>query len=136
MPNADGGRERRSRDFIQSKKPMKIQFGRVAGVESLRILAPLCAISSLLILPGQLAAQVTLSDGGSTATVDLTGGGGMNSWTVLGGQNQLQQQWFYYSINSGAVNPINALGLLGDTTTANSLDVLYGNSQLSVEVDY
>lgn len=95
------------------------------------------AVASLLILPGQLNAQVTLSDGGSTASIDLTGGTGMNSWTVLNGQNQLQQQWFYYSIGSGQIQAINALGLSSHTATGNTLDAIYGSSTgLSVEVTY
>jgi len=36
---------------------------------------------------------VTLTDAGSSATIDLLSGAGMNNWSVLG-QNQLMQQCF------------------------------------------
>ncbi len=103
-------------------------------------LAPLSAclaVSSLLLLPGHGVAQtIGLSDGGSSATVDLSGGGGMNSWDVLG-QNQLNQQWFYYSVNGGAVQAINLLGTLTYTTSGlNFLNAQYANSQLSIDVQY
>ncbi len=54
----------------------------------------------VLLLPGKGLAQVfTMSDGGSTATVNVgnTGTLGMNSWSVLNNQSQLNQQWFWYS---------------------------------------
>jgi len=101
------------------------------------LLCPLFSMSALLIFSGNSTAQTLgLSDGGSTATVDLTGGGGMNSWTVLG-QNQLQQQWFYYSVNGSSVQAINQLGAPTiNAYSPNLLDVTYANSQLSVEVQY
>lgn len=117
---------------------MKTKWGRFGGMESKRFLYPLGATLSLLLLPGQLTAQtVTLSDGGSTATVDVGSSAGMNSWSVLG-QNQLMQQWFFYSINGGPVQAINALGGMtySQQSQNNFLDVTYGNSQLSVEVQY
>jgi len=102
------------------------------GVSSLKRVASLgawLAMSGMLLLPVQGMAQYSLSDGGSTATLNLgagTGNLGMNSWTVLGGQNQLNQQWFWYSVNGSAPQPINTIG--GLTTTpngANDLTVTY-----------
>ena len=97
--------------------------------------------AAFVFLPGKSMAQnYSLSDGGSTATLNLgagTGNLGMNSWTVLNGQNQLNQQWFWYSVNGGAPQPINTIG--GLTTTpngANDVTVTYQNSLLSVNVDY
>ena|SRR5579859_3695318 len=115
---------------------MKTKTGRFGALQP-KYLYPLCAVSSLLLLPGQLTAQtVNLSDSGSTATVDLTGGGGMNSWSVLG-QNQLQQQWFWYSVNGGAVTPINMIGgMTYSTSGQNFLSVTYQNTQLKVNVQY
>jgi hypothetical protein len=61
----------------------------------------------------------------------------MNSWTVLSGQNQLDQQWFWYSVNGSAPQPINTIGGLTTTPSgANDLTVTYQNSLLSVNVDY
>ena len=84
-----------------------------------------------------------MSDGGSTATINTgnTGTLGMNSWTVLGGQNQLNQQWFWYSINGGAVQAINTIGGLtvtdnGDGPLGYDVIVTYANSTLSANVEY
>ena len=113
------------------------------GVSSLKRVASLgagLAMSGMLLLPVQGMAQYSLSDGGSTATLNLgagTGNLGMNSWTVLGGQNQLNQQWFWYSVNGSAPQPINTIGGLTTTPSgANDLTVTYQNSLLSVNVDY
>jgi hypothetical protein len=117
---------------------MKNKSGGVFWMEPKWLLCTLCAAASLLIVPGRLSAQlVTLSDGGSSATVDVGSSAGMNSWN-LQGQNQLQQQWFWYSVNGGPVQAINALGGLSYSQDGhnNFLDVSYGNSQLSVDVQY
>jgi hypothetical protein len=97
--------------------------------------------AAFVFLPGKSMAQnYSLSDGGSTATLNLgagTGNLGMNSWTVLNGQNQLNQQWFWYSVNGGAPQPINTIGGLSTAYNgANDLTVTYQNSLLSVNVDY
>jgi len=98
------------------------------------------ATAALVFLPGKSMAQYSLSDGGSTATLNLgagTGNLGMNSWTVLNGQNQLNQQWFWYSVNGSAPQPINTIGNLSTTPNgANDLTVTYQNALLSVNVDY
>jgi hypothetical protein len=80
----------------------------------------------------------TLSDGGSTATVNAgnTGTLGMNNWTV-GGQNQLNQQWFWYSVNGAVPQPINTIGTLTPTVVApNDLQLSYANSQLTANAEY
>jgi hypothetical protein len=97
--------------------------------------------AAFVFLPGKSMAQnYSLSDGGSTATLNLgtgTGNLGMNSWTVLNGQNQLSQQWFWYSVNGSAPQPINTIGGMSTTPNgANDLTVTYQNTQLSVNVDY
>ena len=112
-----------------------------------KVVAPLCTImmmAGLLLSPASANAQnIMLSDGGSTATINpgLANGGsgtlGMNNWSVLAGQNQLNQQWFWYSINGNTAASIDAIG--GFTQTPNGLnDVLltYANSQLSVNIEY
>jgi hypothetical protein len=110
---------------------------------------PLCAVlvvSGVLLLPGNGNAQnIIMDDGGSTATINPGGGTGnlgMNNWSVLGGQNQLNQQWFWYSIGGVTAQPINTIGGLTVTPNAYGLDglndvtVTYANSQLSVNVEY
>jgi hypothetical protein len=97
--------------------------------------------AAFVFLPGKSMAQnYSLFDGGSTATLNLgtgTGNLGMNSWTVLNGQNQLNQQWFWYSVNGSAPQPINTIGGMSITPNgANDLTVTYQNSLLSVNVNY
>jgi hypothetical protein len=63
-----------------------------------------------LLLSGVLgqAATVSLTSGNSVATVDLDSSAGMNYWSV-DGQNQLNQQWFWYRVGSGVAQPINMI---------------------------
>ena len=102
------------------------------------------AISSLLFLAGNGSAQiVSLTSGGSTAAVDLGSSAGMYNWTV-NGQDQLNQQWFWYQANGGAVQPINTIanpsvlngGLSYTLASPNQLDAYYYNDQLSIDVLY
>jgi len=102
--------------------------------------ALLCAalvVSGLLFLPGKGMAQtVNLNDGGSSATVNLTGSNaGMDMWTV-NGQDQLNQQWFWYAIGSSAPQPINNIGLYSYTPSANEVIATYQNAQLTLTIDY
>ncbi len=112
-----------------------------------KVVAPLCTtimVAGLLFLPGSANAQnITLSDGGSTATINpgLANGGsgtlGMDNWSVLGGQNQLNQQWFWYSVNGSTAASIDAIGGYNQTPNApNDVTLTYANSQLSVSVEY
>lgn len=94
--------------------------------------------SASLLWPGvSQAAIVNLSDGNSTAAVDLDSSAGMYQWTVDGG-NQLNQQWFWYRIGaSGLAQPINSIGaasiLYQDPGT---VVAQYANSQLTVDITY
>lgn len=114
------------------------------GVLSLkRIISPgaWLAVFGMLLLTGNGIAQiVTMNDGGSTATIDLGSSAGMNSWSVLG-QNQLNQQWFWYRTDGGVAAPINSIGGLTYTTYSgvdgvNVVDATYQNTQLSIEIQY
>jgi hypothetical protein len=114
------------------------------GVLSLKPVTSLSAwlvVSGMLLLPGHGIAQVvTMNDGGSSATIDLGSSAGMDNWSVLG-QNQLNQQWFWYQTDGGVAKPINTIGGLtyqtysGDTGI-NEVVATYQNSQLSIEIDY
>jgi len=97
-------------------------------------------VSGVLFLPGNSLADpqiiANLSDGGSTASVDLTSSDGMNNWSV-NGQNQLHQQWFWYAIGSTAPQPINSLGLVSyNTIGLNEVTATYQNAQLTLSIDY
>lgn len=124
------------------KCPQTVLFSgwRVAAFQAVLVL------SGVAVMPYCGSAQnIYMADGGSTATINPGGGSGnigMNNWSVLSGQNQLNQQWFWYSINGNGAAPINALGGLSVNNIAYGLDglndvsVTYGNSQLSVNIEY
>jgi len=117
-------------------------------VLSVKRLISLCVASAalgVLVFPSSATAQVyTMSNGGSTATINVgdTGVLGMNSWSVLGGLNQLNQQWFWYSVNGAPQQPINAIGTAqvfnfsNPSSPIDNLGVQYQNAQLTVQVQY
>src|SRR5579862_1794726 len=91
------------------------------GKKGRPILKMSAAVLGMVLLTGPGNAQnVTLNNGGSIAIVNLGGGTGaigMNNWQVNAGnpmvntmQNQLDQQWFWYSVNGGAVQSIDQIG--------------------------
>ncbi|MGD0086074.1 MAG: PEP-CTERM sorting domain-containing protein [Verrucomicrobiota bacterium] len=112
-------------------------------------LASLCATlvaSGVLFSPGHAMAQVyTMNNGGSTATVNVgnTGVLGMNSWSVGGvSGSQLNQQWFWYSVNNAVQQPINTISgasvynFSSPASPIDDLGVQYQNAQLTVQVEY
>lgn len=107
------------------------------------------AVTSMIFFAGRATAQnVTLEQGGSTATINLGAGSGgsgllgMNNWSVDTGngmQSQLNQQWFWYSTDGGAtVSSIDSIGGLSYTTNSadSSLTATYQNSSLGVVITY
>jgi len=90
----------------------------------------------------QAATIISLNDGGSTAVVDLdslSGGAGMNSWTVdtAPTQNQLNKQWFYYRVGGGLAQPINLIGALTySNPDSQTLEATYTSSQFSLTIAY
>lgn len=99
-------------------------------------------IACLLLSPNFGTAQtVTLNNNGSQASVDLSNGGGMDNWSVtLNNQyeNQLNQQWFWYSIGNGPAQAINTIGgLQYSVSGANSiLTASYQNGEIGVSIQY
>lgn len=92
----------------------------------------------LLGAVGQLPAQiVTLTDGNSVAHVDPYSSSGMYDWYVQG-QNQLQQQWFWYGVGNGPVQSIDQIATPIITTTGTrGLTATYVNpGNFSVGIDY
>jgi hypothetical protein len=90
------------------------------------------------------AANVILSNGNSSVTIDPTASAGLDNWTISG-QNQLNQQSFWYRIgNTGAQSSINTLGAPSVSlydTTGDGLDdtaiLTYGpSSGLQITVTY
>lgn len=106
----------------------------------------LCAcltIACVLLSPNFGTAQtvVTLNNNGSQASIDLTGGGGMDNWSVtLNNQmlNQLNQQWFWYSVGGGPAQAINTIGGLQYNVDLSDsiLTASYENSEIGVSITY
>ncbi len=116
---------------------MNIHQADVLSRKCVASLGAWLVLTGMLLLPGHGIAQpITLTDGGSSATIDLLSGAGMNNWSVLG-QNQLMQQWFWYRTDNGVAQPINTIGgLTYNLYNNNEVDATYKNSQLSIEIDY
>jgi hypothetical protein len=119
---------RTHRDFVFNRK----------GIVSL------CAalvVAGVLVLPGRgVATIVTLNDSGSSATINLDSSAGMFNWSV-DGQDQLNQQWFWYRTDGGIARPINTIGTASYTTYTgsdgiNEVVATYANSQLQLTIDY
>ncbi|HNQ72051.1 MAG TPA: PEP-CTERM sorting domain-containing protein [Verrucomicrobiota bacterium] len=102
-------------------------------------LLPAILVATSLVLTAETHAtsNYTLTDGASTALIDADSGAGMYSW-VVGGQEHLKKQWFYYRIgDTDYAAPINAIStstLLG--SAANILALNYANAQVSLTVTY
>ena len=94
------------------------------------------AVAIIAMESRSLATVVVLNDNGSTAQIDLDSSAGMNYWSVFG-QNQLNQQWFFYRIGNTVAQPINSISsstiLYQDASTVSAQ---YANAQLSIYVTY
>jgi hypothetical protein len=100
----------------------------------------LCLATFTLIFQiavGTASAQIyTLSSGNSSVTINDESSAGIDNWTV-DGQNQLNQQWFWYrTSNSGPASPLDALGTPTATWLSpdSILSITYANAQFSVTV--
>jgi hypothetical protein len=106
-----------------------------------RVLA-LWVVIAALAFPGFVSpsnAQFTLSDNNSVASVDPNSQAGMNYWAIQG-QNQLHQQWFWYSTPSigpapASINTISA-PLAVPFNGTRGLSVTYANAAFNVNIDY
>jgi hypothetical protein len=100
--------------------------------------ALLAILLSASIVQSQ-AQNYTLAARNSSLQVNIGTGGGLSDWTI-NGVNQLEQQWFYYSVGSGAVNSIDTIAPWSTpiVTTGNtsSLTETYANSTLSLTTGY
>jgi len=119
----------------------------VSGGKSI---APLCAVLGILLVPGGgMAQNITMQDGGSTAIINPGNGSGdlgMNNWSVdTINQNQLNEQWFWYSVasvNGGVAQSIDTIGGLNvqnnnyGSEGLNEVTLTYANALLSVNVEY
>ena len=105
-----------------------------------KTVASFCAlllVSGALLFPARSqAATVSLADGNSMASVNLDSSAGMNYWSV-DGQNQLNQQWFWFRVGSGLQAPINTIGTASSVTVGgNGVASTYSNGQLTLQISY
>jgi hypothetical protein len=126
---------------------MNILQDNVPSLKRIASIGARLAIAGMLLLPVHGVAQnIIMQDGGSTAIINPgTGTGllGMNSWSVdTLPQNQLNQQWFWYSVNGSTAQSIDALGAAGVPQLAygndgiNGVYLVYQDSQLQVGIEY
>jgi hypothetical protein len=114
-------------------------------------LVSLCAglvAAGVFLWSGSATAQnITMNNGGSTATLNVGGGTGsigMNSWSVdtMPNVNQLNQQWFWYSVNGAPQKTIDQISAAtvynfsNPSTPIDNIGVVYQNSQLNVQIQY
>jgi len=100
--------------------------------------------SRAVLLPAFLLATSTLTadivvmqDGATSASVDLGSSAGMYNW-IVGGQNQLNQQWFWARVgDTGPQFSIDTISTAVYSTPASSiLNTLYDNGSYGVEISY
>jgi hypothetical protein len=128
---------------------MSIHHEGVSSLKRVTCLGAWLAVSGMLLLPGRgIAQNITMQDGGSTSIINPgngTGLAGVNSWSVdTLNQSQLNQQWFFYSIqgvNGGVARSIDTIGAASVTTLSgadgiNDVRMTYANSQLSASIEY
>ena len=102
---------------------------------SKKLLAPL--FSTLIAANVANGQVVTLTSGNSSATVDLGSQAGMGNW-LINGQNQLNQQWFWYRIDGDAPGQ-HSIDTLGTPTFASNgfqVDATYTSARFSLEITY
>lgn len=80
---------------------------------------------------------VTLTDNNSSAQVDVGSQAGMFNWSIQG-QNQLNQQWFWFRVGQAPEAAINTISPAAITlyNGTRGLTSLYANNQFGVRVDY
>src|SRR5436190_3168452 len=101
------------------------------------------SFAKFLVLPlgfsliSQAQAIETLTDGNSHAQIDPNSQAGMFNWFV-DGQNQLNQQWFWYRVgSSGPEFAINSIGApVISRPDAKTAYITYTGNGFSLEVDY
>jgi hypothetical protein len=97
----------------------------------------LVALAALFQVLNTEAQTYTLTDGNSSVSLTPGSSIGMNNWSV-DGQNQLNQQWFYYTLgNSSVAAPINTLALGTPVQpSASLLNTTYTGAGFSLQAVY
>ena len=99
----------------------------------------LALVVVLAVAPAAFATTdtITLTDGQSTAYVDPTTSAGMYHWDIQG-QNELNQQWFWYRIgDTSGEQPINAISAPSTNKISDGIaQITYDNGALGVTIQF
>jgi hypothetical protein len=111
-----------------------ISAGRIQYIPLTCLAAALLGASST---ESKAAPVFNLTDGNSSVTIDAGSTAGLNSWLV-DGQNQAQQQWFWYRIgSSGGEAGINTISSpVSSQTSPGQLTLSYVNPQVGLQLVY
>jgi PEP-CTERM motif len=98
---------------------------------------PVCAGLAMLASVDARADIATMIAGTAQASVDLSSSAGMYEWT-LSGQNQLNQQWFWYGIGAGGpqYSIENGAALTWSQPTADHITAFYDHGSFGIQVNY
>lgn len=109
---------------------------RLEGNTGGRILKRLAAVVMACgLASGAAHAQSFLTNGNSSVTINAGSSTGMNNWSI-DGQNQLNQQWFWFGYN-GSLQSINNLALAPVVQPSpGTLVTTYANSTFSIQITY
>ena len=111
-------------------------LGGIRGNQPSRRLPVLC----ISLLTGVLTANAqihTISEGNASADINVGAQPGMFNWSIAG-QDQLNQQWFWYRTGIGPEASIDTISAPSVTTYngTRGLQTTYANAQFSVRIDY
>lgn len=100
-------------------------------------LLPLLAIPLVFQVLSANAQIHTISEGNASADINVGAQPGMFNWSIAG-QDQLNQQWFWYRTGVGPEASIDTISAAAVTTYngTRGLQTTYGNAQFSVRIDY
>jgi hypothetical protein len=106
-----------------------------------RVLHGVFIVALLVVSAVQSRAQIdNLSARNTALQIDVAGGTpGLSDWTV-NGINQLDQQWFYYSVGGGSISSIDNIGTFSSSLInagfSPSLTEVYSNSTFLLTTTY
>src|SRR5215831_17891253 len=111
--------------------------GRQSCARSFIYRAGTLCIAAFLSASASAAPVTILTSGNSSISIDSGTQAGMNNWTV-DGQNQLNQQWFWYRIgSSGPEASIDTIGApVLNLLSPSVLTATYMNAQFKVSILY
>lgn len=95
-----------------------------------------CLSFQFLTLECNAEGIYTLSDGNSSASINPSSQAGMFDWSI-DGQNQLNQQWFWYRVGDAAEQSVDKISVPSVTQpNPRTLYTVYNAPSFSVEIDY